>query len=73
MPRFRLALAQTNPTVGDRDKNAHGIITMARKAYDQGAQLLLTGELSLTGYPIEDLALRDNFLEISEASLKSLA
>ena len=73
MPRFRLALAQTNPTVGDRDKNAHGILTMARKAYDQGAQLLLTGELSLTGYPIEDLALRDNFLEISEASLKSLA
>jgi len=51
MPRFRLALAQTNPTVGDRDKNAHGILTMARKAYDQGAQLLLTGERFPDGLP----------------------
>ncbi|MEZ7976540.1 MAG: nitrilase-related carbon-nitrogen hydrolase [Pontimonas sp.] len=73
MPRFRLALAQTNPTVGDRGKNARDLLNLARAAYDQGAQLMVSGELSLTGYPIEDLALRDNFLEISESSLKSLA
>ena len=73
MPRFRLAMAQTNPTVGDRAGNATGILRMAREAYDKGAQLMLTGELSLTGYPIEDLALRDNFLEISATSLKALA
>ena len=62
MPRFRLALAQTNPTVGDRGKNARDLLNLARAAYDQGAQLMVSGELSLTGYPIEDLALRDNVL-----------
>ena len=73
MPRLRLAMAQTNPTVGDRDGNATRILEVARQAYDSGAQVLLTGELSLTGYPIEDLALRRNFLEISRSSLASLA
>ena len=52
MPRFRLALAQTNPTVGDRAANAHALLVMARDAYAHGAQLMLSGELSLTGYPI---------------------
>ena len=73
MPRFRLALAQTNPTVGDRAANAHALLAMARDAYAHGAQLMLSGELSLTGYPIEDLALRDNFLELSASSLRALA
>lgn len=73
MPRFRLALAQTNPIVGHRSHNAQTLLDCARIAYDQGAQLMLSGELSLTGYPIEDLALRDNFLELSRASLAELA
>lgn len=73
MPRFRLALAQTNPIVGHRSHNAQALLDCARVAYDQGAQLMLSGELSLTGYPIEDLALRDNFLELSRASLTELA
>ncbi|MFM1952842.1 MAG: hypothetical protein RL187_51 [Actinomycetota bacterium] len=73
MPRLRLAMAQTNPIVGDRDGNATRILQVARQAYDSGAQVLLTGELSLTGYPIEDLALRRNFLEISRSCLTSLA
>ena len=73
MPRFRLALAQTNPIVGHRSHNAQTLLECARVAYDQGAQAMLSGELSLTGYPIEDLALRDNFLELSRASLAELA
>lgn len=73
MPRLRLALAQTNPRVGDRLGNATRIMEMARNAFDEGAQLFVTGELALTGYPIEDLALRDNFLELSRQAVADLA
>lgn len=62
MPRLRLAMAQTNPVVGDLRGNSERLLEHATDAYAQGAQVFLTGELALTGYPIEDLALRDNFL-----------
>jgi len=65
MPRLRLAMAQTNPTVGDRHANALGLLDMAQKAHAEGAHVLVSGELAMTGYPIEDLALRDNFLTLS--------
>jgi len=73
MPRLRLALAQTNPIVGDRAHNVERLLELAREAYDQGAQVFLTGELALTGYPIEDLALRNNFLDISREALINFA
>ncbi len=73
MPRLRLAMAQTNPTVGDRHGNAMGLLDMAQKAHAQGAHVLLTGELALTGYPIEDLALRDNFLTKSTDAVHAFA
>ena len=73
MPRLRLAMAQTNPTVGDRNGNAQGLLAMAHKAYAEGAHLFLTGELALTGYPIEDLALRDNFLTLSTEAVELFA
>ena len=73
MPRLRLAMAQTNPTVGDRLGNVTALLAMARTAYDQGAQVFLTGELALTGYPIEDLALRNNFLALSDQALHAFA
>jgi len=73
MPRLRLALAQTNPTVGDLAGNARGLLDMAERAYAEGAQVFLTGELALTGYPIEDLALRDNFLARSSEAPHTLA
>jgi NAD+ synthase (glutamine-hydrolysing) len=73
MPRLRLAMAQTNPTVGDRQANAENLMVMAKQAYKQGAQVFLTGELALTGYPIEDLALRDNFLKISSEAVVHFA
>jgi len=55
-------MAQTNPIVGDLRGNSERLLELATNAYSQGAQVFLTGELALTGYPIEDLALRDNFL-----------
>ena len=73
MPRLRLAMAQTNPTVGDRAGNARVLLEMANRAHAQGAQVFLTGELALTGYPVEDLALRDNFLEISTQAVAQFA
>lgn len=73
MPRLRLAMAQTNPTVGDRHGNALGVLEMARNAHKEGAHVLLTGELALTGYPIEDLALRDNFLTLSSDAVGQFA
>ena len=73
MPRLRLAMAQTNPTVGDIAGNAKGLLEMAKKAYAEGAQVFLTGELALTGYPIEDLALRDNFLTLSSEAAHTFA
>lgn len=73
MPRLRLALAQTNPRVGDRLGNATRLMEMATDAYAQGAQVMITGELALTGYPIEDLALRDNFLQLSVEALQNYA
>lgn len=73
MPRLRLALAQTNPIVGDRAHNVERLLGLAHEAYQHGAQVFVTGELALTGYPIEDLALRNNFLDISREALTAFA
>lgn len=73
MPRLRVALAQTNPVVGDFQANITGLVAACRQAYDGGAQLVLAGELALSGYPIEDLALRDTFLATGTRSAKVFA
>jgi NAD+ synthase (glutamine-hydrolysing) len=69
----RLALCQLNATVGDIDGNARRIaagIDAARKA---GAELVLFPELALTGYPPEDLLLREHFLGDARLALERLA
>lgn len=73
MPNSLLALAQLNPTVGDLAGNAAQILQAARTAYAQGARLLITAELALTGYPPQDLLLRPDFLAASDAALAQLA
>ena len=73
MPRLRVALAQTNPVVGDFHTNIDGLLAACRAAYEQGAQLVVAGELALSGYPIEDLALRDTFLAHGTRSAKTFA
>lgn len=73
MPRLRLALAQSNPIVGDLVGNADQIIAAARAAEAQGADLLALGEMALTGYPIEDLASRPSFLVDAGRAVTALA
>lgn len=73
MPRLRLALAQTNPVVGDFGGNADQIVAAARRAFDAGADLLMTGEMALSGYPIEDLAQQPSFLRQATAAVTELA
>lgn len=60
---MKIAIAQLNVTVGDLAGNAAKIMDAARRARAGGAGLLLTTELALSGYPPEDLLLRDDFFE----------
>lgn len=73
MPKLRIALAQINVTVGDLAGNAARITAVAARAKAGGAQVLLTPELALCGYPPEDLLLRPDFYRASSAALASLA
>src|SRR5665811_1826749 len=70
---LRLALCQMNPTVGDLEGNAARIRAGIEAAKDAGAQLVLLPELALTGYPPEDLLLREHFLTDTDAQLRELA
>jgi NAD+ synthase (glutamine-hydrolysing) len=70
---LRLALCQINATVGDIAGNARRIREDLRSACEAGAQLVLLPELSLTGYPPEDLLLREHFLLDARRALEDLA
>ena len=69
----RVAVAQINCTVGDFEGNSRRILEMARKAAEARADILLTPELSLSGYPPEDLLLRRAFYAASDTALGRLA
>jgi NAD+ synthase (glutamine-hydrolysing) len=71
--QLRLALAQTNPTVGDLGGNADQVLQVARKAAAAGAHVVAFPEMGLTGYPVEDLALRPSFVDASRAALLDVA
>ena len=73
MPQLRLALAQVDPTVGDIDGNVAQALRWIRHAADQGAHLVAFPEMFLTGYPVEDLALRPSFVTASRMALTGLA
>ena len=70
---LRIALAQVNATVGDLDGNAELIVEWTRQAAARGARVVVFPEMMLTGYPVEDLALRASFVEASIAALRALA
>ena len=70
---MKVALAQFNATVGDLVGNASRIAAMARTAHGQGACLVIAPELSLTGYPPEDLLLRPAFIQACDDALAGLA
>jgi NAD+ synthase (glutamine-hydrolysing) len=71
--RVKVALAQFNATVGDLAGNARSIAAMARTAHLQGARVVVAPELSLTGYPPEDLLLRPAFIAACMQALDGLA
>ena len=73
MPNVRLALAQTNPTVGAIQANLTEILAQVTIAKQSGADIVVFGEMALTGYPIEDLASRESFILDAELAVKSLA
>jgi NAD+ synthase (glutamine-hydrolysing) len=70
---LRIALAQVNATVGDLDGNAELIVEWTRRASARGARVVVFPEMMLTGYPVEDLALRASFVEASIAALHAVA
>lgn len=70
---MKTALVQFNPTVGALDQNADHIVRRANEAAENGAQLIVFPELSLCGYPPEDLILRPHFIEDCGVQLKRLA
>ncbi|AKJ28487.1 NAD synthetase [Caldimonas brevitalea] len=70
---MKLAVAQFNATVGDLAGNVRKIVDMARHAYAQGARVVLTPELSLCGYPAEDLWLRPAFMQACAQALQDCA
>jgi NAD+ synthase (glutamine-hydrolysing) len=71
--RLRIALAQANSTVGDLTGNAAAVLEWTRRAATAGADLVLFPEMMLTGYPVEDLALRASFVTASIAALEDTA
>ena len=71
--RILIAAAQINCTVGDLPGNSARILEYAERARAAGADLVVTPELSLCGYPPEDLLLRGSFLEDCRRSLEALA
>ena len=72
MSAQKIALVQMNPMLGDLAGNAQLIHKAAQDAFKQGAKLVVTPELALTGYPPEDLLLRPAFIEAAQQQLDLL-
>ena len=73
MSRLRIAIAQFNAHVGDLEGNADRILEFAIRARDDGADVMLTPELALCGYPPEDLLMRSDFYRACARQLEKLA
>jgi NAD+ synthase (glutamine-hydrolysing) len=73
VPQLRVALTQINPTVGDLAGNSELVLRWTRDAAERGAHLVAFPEMVLTGYPVEDLALRRSFVDASRLALERLA
>src|SRR5487761_1733872 len=70
---LRIALAQVNATVGDLDGNSVLVVEWTRRAAARGARGVVFPEMFLTGYPVEDLALRASFVEASIETTREVA
>jgi NAD+ synthase/NAD+ synthase (glutamine-hydrolysing) len=70
---MRVALVQLNPVVGDLARNASRIVDATRQATARGADLVVTSELSLMGYPPRDLLLDPDFVRRTDLALETVA
>ena len=70
---MKIAIAQINSTVGDLSGNVARIADFSQRARAAGADLVVTPELALCGYPPEDLLLREDFLAACDQALTDLA
>ena len=70
---LKIAVAQMNTVVGDLSGNADEMVSIARRAFRDGAHVVLFPELSLTGYPPEDLLLRPAFMQACREQLGRVA
>ena len=71
--KLRVALAQINPTVGDLVGNSALIASSIESAKKSNAHIVVFPEMIITGYPVEDLALRPSFQSASQAALLDVA
>ena len=72
MDKIPIALAQINPTVGDLDNNTSKIINYVNLARSSGADLIAFPELTITGYPPEDLLFKNQFIEDNIARMNEV-
>lgn len=70
---IRIALAQIDTCVGDIEQNTQAILAWAARAAAEGADVVVFPEMTVTGYPIEDLALRASFQRAAQAAITSIA
>ena len=73
MARLRIALCQVNTVVGDLEGNVTRVLDALGQATQRGAQLAVFPELTVTGYPPEDLVLRPGFVADNDAALRRVA
>ena len=69
---MKIGLAQINPTVGDLKGNFEKILTAYRTLVAQGAELILSPELAITGYPPQDLVFKSRFVPLNLEALQAL-
>ena len=72
MSRFRVGLAQINPTVGDLSGNVRKIVEGMERARQLGCDLVAFPELAVTGYPPEDLLFKPAFIEANRRALDAI-
>jgi len=70
---LNIAIAQLNPTVGNITGNVERILVARAEAADAGADLVVTGELSISGYPPEDLVLKNAYQNAIRDAVENLA